>query len=198
MKNVKTCPSCGRHQECKNSRYCTCGYDTGQDAQFVPTVPRVQGNPHLPKGRISARATFFQKRVFPLLYLVMVGALFLDSRRTHGVEWPLSLFQTSVALAILFAIIRIITPSYVDEVFDNGDKLIIRNAGREESISFKDIEEVKVDIFQPAGINIHLKRDSMFGRSIKFLPAVGLLRCSKIAKSLRSRLDVSGEEEGAN
>ena len=128
----------------------------------------------------------------------MAGAIFLDSRRTHGVELSLALFQTSVALAILFAIIRIINAPYVDEVFDNGDKLIIRNAGREESVSFRDIEEVKVDIFQPAGLIIHLKRDSMFGRSIKFLPAVGLLRYSKIAKSLRSRLDVSGGEEGAN
>lgn len=152
----------------------------------------------MPRGRISARATFFQKRVFPILFSVMLGAIFLDSRRTHGVEWPLALFQTSVVLAILFAIIRLINSSYVDEVYDNGDKLIIRNDGREESISFEDIQEVKVDIFQPAGINIHLKRDSMFGRSIKFLPAVGLFRYSKIAKSLRSRLDVSGEEEGAN
>ena len=198
MKNVKTCPSCGRSQQSKDSRHCTCGDDSGSDAQFVPMESRVEGNPHVPRGRISARATFFQKRVFPLLFSVIAGATILDSRRTNDVEWPIALFQSCFAAAVLFAVVKATEWVYVDEVFDNGDRLIIRTGGREEEILFKDIREVKVEISRPAGIRIHLSRDSMFGSSIKFLPAVGFIRFSKIANSLRSRVNGSGEEEGAS
>lgn len=116
MKNVKTCPSCGRSQQSKDSRHCTCGDDSGSDAQFVPMESRVEGNPHVPRGRISARATFFQKRVFPLLFSVIAGATILDSRRTNDVEWPIALFQSCFAAAVLFAVVKATESVYLNEV----------------------------------------------------------------------------------
>jgi len=77
---------------------------------------------------------------------------------------------------------------YVDEVIDEGDQILVRNRGLEESIDLKDIEEVGSTIMQPAGVWIYLRRDSVFGRSIKFLPKGSLFEFSKIAKSLNIRI----------
>src|SRR4051794_17840008 len=141
MKNVKTCPICGRPQECEIWRHCTCGYDFGPGIQLAPIEPKEQEKSVVIKGRISARSTFFLKRVSPMFFSIVAGGMFLDSRRIDAVGWPLAIFYSLIAATVAFALVKRFNSVYTDEVFDDGDKLIIRNGGRKDVILFEDIQE---------------------------------------------------------
>jgi hypothetical protein len=188
MKNVQTCPVCGRPQECEIWRHCSCGYDFGPGTQLAPIEPKEPVKAVVIRGRISARSTFFLKRIFPIFFSIVAGGMFLNPKRIDAGGWPLAIFYSLIAATVAFALVKRIHSVYTDEVFDDGDKLIIRNGGREDVVSFKDIQEVQVDVMRPSGITIHFRRDSIFGRSIKFLPSIGFLTFSKIADSLRCRV----------
>lgn len=59
----------------------------------------------------------------------------------------------------------------VDEVWDDGDTLIIRNRNQEERVALWEISNVSYSIFvNPPRVTILLRRPSIFGKEISFSP----------------------------
>jgi len=139
--------------------------------------------------QLTSKATFFQKRVFPVIFGCAAGlfALLISSQAiviSIFVAIPIGLIIGF--LAAIFAVH--LHSEYVDEVIDDGDRILVRNRGLEESIDMREIREVSSTMMRPAGVSLHLRRDSVFGRTIKFLPCLSFLRFSRLATSLNTRI----------
>lgn len=147
--------------------------------------------------RLTSGATFFGKRIFPVIFGTVMGLMsFLFSRQANAI----SVFMASpIGMVMGFLAAKFAArmhSEYMDEVLDYGDHLVIRNRGVEESIDFGDIQEVDSTIVTPAGVWLHLRRDSAFGRKIKFLP--GSLEYAKLAKSLNARIKQAEQADADN
>jgi uncharacterized membrane protein YeaQ/YmgE (transglycosylase-associated protein family) len=140
--------------------------------------------------KLTSAATFFGKKVFPIIFGGVAGLFaLLISSQVNAIPIFLVIPIGLVTGFIATMFTRHLHSGYMDEVFDAGDRLVIRNRGIEESIDLRDIRVVDSTIMRPAGVWLHLRRNSVFGRSIKFLPATSsLFEFSKLAKSLNTRI----------
>jgi hypothetical protein len=80
----------------------------------------------------------------------------------------------------------------VDEVWDAGDGLIIRNRNQEERIALTDVTEVNYSLWDPR-VTLVLRRPSTFGTQIQFLAPrrfLPLLR-NRAIKGLIERIDAT-------
>src|SRR5882757_2469300 len=94
--------------------------------------------------RISSRATFYYKRIFPivwfgLLALFVVGGLIYASEANQFL--PFLVFPIGMAIFGFF-IMRNLVFDLVDEVLDDGDALVVRNGSEEERVPFSEIVNV--------------------------------------------------------
>jgi len=83
---------------------------------------------------ISSRMTFYYKRVFPF---IMLGAVVLSMGvpLAKGAMPPLPMIFFSIAFVVFgYFIARKLIFDLVDEAWDAGDALIIRNKGEEDRI----------------------------------------------------------------
>lgn len=147
--------------------------------------------------RLSSGATFFGKRVFPVIFGTVVGLMsFVFSSQANAI----SVFMATLIGWVMGFLAAKFTAHmhsvYMDEVLDYGDHLVIRNRGVEESIGLEDILEVDSTIVSPAGVWLHLRRDSAFGRRIKFLP--GSLGYAKLVQSLNTRIKQAEQADAGN
>ena len=92
--------------------------------------------------RISSRSTVFYKRIFPLLWFGFLAFFVITAlwacRRTHGVAVPFLAMPVLMAV-IGYVLFRRLIFDLVDEVWDDGDALIVRNAGTEERVLLENI-----------------------------------------------------------
>ncbi len=139
----------------------------------------------------------FQKAVFPGLFAVLSGAfLFVALRFTGWIgDWgPLILNLVSAAIAILGGVllyrhVRADLGQYMDEVFDAGNFLLVRNAGEQESLPLKSIEEVTYRIWRPSEVRLILSEPCKFGAELAFYPDAYSLQYPAFAKALTMRIE---------
>ncbi len=145
----------------------------------------------------SSSQNFFYKSVIPMIFGFVAGIMALLIS-TQAVPIYLAVFIGLIvgALANLFA--RHQASEYADAVIDEGDRIVVRNYGLEESIDLTDIREVDSTMMRPAGVWLHLRRDSVFGRTIKFLPDVSLFSFSKLTKALNVRISQAEQAVAPN
>lgn len=145
--------------------------------------------------RISSRSTFFSKKVLPFVWfgflaLFMVGALASGSFRKDPI-----IPVIPCALAILgFFVMRKLVWDLVDEVYDCGDFLVIKNRGEEESVALSNIMNVSASPnMNPPRITLRLVERGKFGTEIAFSPVHGMtlnpFARNKVAEDLIVRVD---------
>lgn len=123
--------------------------------------------------KISSNSTVIAKRITPILSFGLLGFILLVSL-LHPRNGP----QPDPALAIPLAmgaigyfLMRCLAFDLMDEVYDNGDSLIVRNAGLEEIIPLRNIENVRSSLQnRPPRITISLKQPCQFGKEVSFFP----------------------------
>jgi hypothetical protein len=151
--------------------------------------------------RISSRSTLFYKRCFPLLWFgflaVFVIADLWASRRTHVAVIPFLIMP--VVMAVFgYAIFRRLIFDLVDEVWDDGDALIVRNAGTEERVALKNIINVGFSTMtNPERVTSALRERSHFGKEITFSPPrrfLAFFSRSPIINELLERVDQARRE----
>src|SRR5258707_15613271 len=96
--------------------------------------------------RISSRATFYYKRIFPIIWfgllaLFVVGGLIYASE-TDQYQSSFFLVIPIVMAIVGFFIMKFLIFDLVDEVLDDGDALIIRNGNEAERVPFSEIMNV--------------------------------------------------------
>jgi len=85
----------------------------------------------------------------------------------------------------------------VDQVFDLGDALLVRNGGQEERIALADIKNVNFfPYMSPPQVTLSLRRASLFGDTIVFCAPARLmpLSPSPTIEKLIDRIDAARRE----
>jgi hypothetical protein len=121
--------------------------------------------------RISSRATFFYKRMFPLFWFGFVAVFVLSIVLDH--RGPLIPFLIVPAVMLVFGhvLFRKLLFDLVDEVWDSGDELVVKNAGVEERVALKNIINIGFSTMtNPERVTLILREPSRFGKEITFSP----------------------------
>jgi hypothetical protein len=126
--------------------------------------------------KLSSNMTFFLKRVFPLLYLGFVAvfvavAVASGAARTAG---PIFFAGPALAFVIGLGAMKKLVWNLVDEVYDGGDYLLIKNKGREHSLSLADVTNVSGSLHtNPPRITLRIANASgagPLGSQVTFSP----------------------------
>jgi hypothetical protein len=124
--------------------------------------------------RISSRMTFVNKRVFPtfwfgLVVLFVTVPLVLSVIRGTAPP-PLAAFIVAALLIAgsCFLMKRLIF-ILADEVWDDGNALVIKKSGRRERVALSDIKTVSYSpLANPPRVTLSLLRPTAFGDEIIF------------------------------
>ena len=145
---------------------------------------------------------FMMKRGFPILwfgFLVAFVLVVLVSSIQKGAQ-PEDLFFLIGPLFMSvfgYVVMKRLIWDLVDEVYDHGDYLVVRNRGDEARIDLADIMNVSVSTFMnPQRVTLRLVRRSRFGHEISFSPArpftlnpFASMARNEIAENLMVRVD---------
>lgn len=127
--------------------------------------------------KISSNATFFYKRIFPILVFAFCGAMSVLSlvsgvREKTTWDFLLPLFM-ALGLWLLF---RKSLWDLMDEVHDQGDALLVRNGGKEEPVPLANIMNVSMTKgLNPPRVTLRLVTPCRFGQQVVFTPVGGIL-----------------------
>ena len=91
--------------------------------------------------------TFFYKRIYPVIWFGILAAFLLIALLISNVPF---LIVTALLAIISYQFMKKMAFDLVDEVFDVGDALLVRNGGREERIALADIKNVNFLPYIPA------------------------------------------------
>ena len=150
---------------------------------------------------MSSKMTFFYKRVFPVIWFSFLAAFFLiglvKSRAGDPISNLPSLIIPVVMAIIGYQIMKKMSFNLVDQVFDLGDALLVRNGGQEERIALADIKNVNFfPYMSPPQVTFSLRRPSVFGDTIVFCAPARLmpLSPSPTIEKLIDRIDAARRE----
>lgn len=124
--------------------------------------------------KISSGAITFHKKVFPIIWFGFLGVFVVVGLMgpARDGEWVLLLMPCIMA-AFGYFIFKKLLWELVDEVYDCGDSLLVRNRGEEETIALRDIMNVSVSSYvNPPRITLRVAVPSRFGTEISFSPPV--------------------------
>jgi hypothetical protein len=144
--------------------------------------------------RISSRWTFSYKRVFPL---VMLGALaaFLAVPLAKGDVPPLQFILITIGMmGFMYTIMRKLIFDLVDEVWDAGEALIVRNRKQEDRIPLSAIMNVDYSpLVSPPRVTLTLRTPSIFGETVVFCAPIRAIpfQRSPIVDDLIRRIDAA-------
>jgi hypothetical protein len=145
--------------------------------------------------KISSRTTYISKTVFPVLWFGFL-AIFLAIGILTGAAKANLVFLIVPAVMALFGffLMKNLVWDLVDEVYDCGDFLLIRNRGEEERVLLSNIMNVSSSIaMNPPRITLRLVTPGKFGGEITFSPVVSFTLNpfvkSQVAEDLIVRVD---------
>jgi hypothetical protein len=121
--------------------------------------------------RISSKMTFLQKRVFPVIWFGFLAVFIVVALSVGGSGANVlpGMVAPAVMAVIGFVIMKKLVWDLVDEVWDSGDALVVRNGGQEERIALADIMNVSYSAMSnPQRTTLTLRRPSSFGDKVTF------------------------------
>ena len=128
--------------------------------------------------RLSSTGTHLYKRVLPAIWFGLFGLFFFGSlvaviRDGSGFGFLLVLLGVGT---FGFIIMKIFVWDLVDEVWDDGNSLVVKNKGREARIDLLNIININHTSFaNPPSVSLTLRSPCEFGRIVKFSPPRRLL-----------------------
>ena len=148
--------------------------------------------------RISSRMTVYYKCVFPIVMfgflLVFTITPFIVERRPPSASHLPFVILPAVMAVVFYVILRKLIFDLVDEAWDAGDALIIRNKGKEERIAFADIMNINYSSFiNPPRVTLSLRQPSIFGDKVTFCAPVRFVpfATSPVVDDLIRRVDAA-------
>jgi hypothetical protein len=123
--------------------------------------------------RISSRATFSYKWLFPATWfgfvIIFAGAPIVLSLLAHQSPSASFIIPPVIMLVIGYFFMRKFLFDLVDEVWDDGNELVVRNGRREDRIRLSDIKNVGYSpMMSPPRVTLSLRKVSIFGDSVSF------------------------------
>lgn len=124
--------------------------------------------------RISSRTTFFNKRVFPVIWFGIVAFVFLApllGTKTKSGS-PAGFLFVPILLAVFgYIMMKKFIFDLADEVFDDGNSLVVRFGSEEESIPLAEIINISYTyLSNPSRVTLTLRTPGRFGKEVSFSP----------------------------
>lgn len=125
--------------------------------------------------KISSKKTFFYKRIFPALWFGIIGLMILAGVYSTLVEKkgppPFVLIPPIIMLVLGNYIFKKLCFDLVDEVFDGGSFLLVKNDNKKDQIQFSNIKNINYSVMtNPPRVTLSLREPSLFGNEISFSP----------------------------
>jgi hypothetical protein len=144
---------------------------------------------------ISSRVTYFQKRVFPCIWFSFLMMIALAGGVMSNGPWQsrLPILLGPLVMSVFgYALFRKLLFDLVDEVYDLGDTLLVRNKGMEIHIPLANIINVSASTFtNPPRITLRLREPCDLGKDISFIPPTNSnpFKRSMLGNELIDRID---------
>ncbi|MCL2021115.1 MAG: hypothetical protein FWG81_03200 [Betaproteobacteria bacterium] len=123
--------------------------------------------------KISSNLFFCYKKIFPLLWFGFL-AFITAAGFIYGnfEEEPVALVLPCFMAVFSFFLMKKIVWDLVDEVYDCGDSLLVKNSGIEERVALANIMNVSASMYMnPPRITLRLVKPGKLGSEISFSPA---------------------------
>ena len=146
--------------------------------------------------RVSSQMTVFYKRVFPILFfgillVVAVGPVLADSGKLLPLPF---LFLPAFMAVFAYVIMKKVIFDLVDEVWDDGDGLIVRNGTAQERIPLSNIKNVSYSVLtNPPRVTLSLRQPGNFGSEVTFCAPMRFVPFAKspVIDALIERIDAA-------
>jgi hypothetical protein len=152
--------------------------------------------------RLSSKATFFYKRIFPILFvgiLILFAAVPLLSGTAGGGFQQLPFIIVPIVMLVIFySLMKKLVFDLVDEVVDLGDALLVKNGDREDRIALSDIININYSpLVSPPRVTLSLRKASLFGNQVSFCAPLRFIpfASSPIIDGLVARVDAARRHE---
>jgi hypothetical protein len=130
--------------------------------------------------RISSRATVFYKRVFPFFWFGLLAVILavMASALRHAPGAPMAMLLVPVAvMALAYFLFRSLLSGLMDEVWDNGNELIVVNEDHVEHEPLTGIVNISYSGFtNPKRAVVMLRRPGRWGSKLAFIPLRSSIR----------------------
>jgi hypothetical protein len=147
--------------------------------------------------RISSRMTFFTKRVFPMAWFGFLVVWVVAVVMSRGGSRPIPveiLLIPAVMVVFGYFLMKKLVFDLVDEVWDAGSELIVRNKTVELHVPLAEIMNVSYTMFtNPQRVTLLLRENTPLGNEITFVPPARLFPLSRspIVDDLIRRVDAA-------
>lgn len=155
--------------------------------------------------RLSSTSTWFYKGLFPVLWFGFISLFFVISlwARFHPESVrgqppdPMFLLMPLLMAAIGYFVFRRLIFDLVDEVWLDGDWLVVTNRGEKRRVALGEVMNVNATTTtNPRRITVMLRTETRFGSSFSFIPAgsrgfLSLFKPDPIATELIKRVDAA-------
>lgn len=148
--------------------------------------------------RISSRTTFWYKWVFPIIWFGGLAAFavvgLLINVIGYRAEFLPFLILPVVMAAFGYVLMKKLVFDLVDEVWDDGAALIVRDRGREDRVALSNIMNVSYSpLINPPRVTLMLRQPSNFGSEISFSAPVRFVPFAKspVIEDLIRRIDAA-------
>ena len=148
--------------------------------------------------RISSRSTFFTKRVFPTIWFGIFAVSLLGSAvisATSGKRLPIVFWIFPFVMAGFgYFVMKNLVFDLVDEVWDAGSELVVKNKGQEAHVALADIVNVSYEVaMNPQRVTLTLRQATAYGTEVTFAAPPTWIPFAKspIIEELIKRIDVA-------
>jgi len=130
--------------------------------------------------RISSKWTFFYKRISPVIFfgflVVFIGIALLANLRSNSALDNIPFLIVAIVMTVVFFISKKLIFDLVDEVWEDGETLVVRNSGQEQRIALADIKNVNYSpLISPPRVTVSLRRPTVFGDEVTFCAPVRMV-----------------------
>jgi hypothetical protein len=148
--------------------------------------------------RISSRTTFWYKWIFPIIWFgglaAFAGAALFTSIAHSGTQFFPFVIMPVLMAVFGYILMKKLIFDLVDEVWDDGSSLIIRNRGEEDRVALSNIMNVSYSpLINPPRVTLTLRQPSNFGNEISFSAPVRFIPFAKspLIEDLIRRIDAA-------
>jgi hypothetical protein len=137
------------------------------------------------KTRISSRATFYYKRIFPAFWFGFLAIFFaamafsIYSGNSNCPPAPM-LGIPVFMMAFGYVLMKNLIFDLMDEVYNDGNFLFIKNGPQEDRIALSDVINISYTVLMsPPRVTLSLRRKTKFGNEISFCAPVRFVPLAK-------------------
>ena len=122
---------------------------------------------------ISSKTTFINKRVFPAIWfgflIVFIGVNLYSTAGRPSVSPVPFVVMPLFMMVFGYFLMKKLVFGLVDEVWDTGSSLVVKNRGQEQTIALRDIKNVSYSPYMnPPRVTLSLRQPTDFGDEITF------------------------------